>query len=127
MSGLQRKASTTQQFQRKEAPMNPFWESVRMTVCRKCIDGDNNGNCRLPGNERCMLEVHFSPLLEMLSEIRSHSMEPYVSALRTTICPQCEHMSADGSCHKRAKLECALDRYYPLIIEKVHSMKMYVE
>jgi len=107
--------------------MNPFWESVRMTVCRKCIDGDNNGNCRLPGNEHCILETHFSPLLEILSEIKSHSMEPYVNALRTNICSRCEYRSPDGSCQRREKLECALDRYYPLVIEKVQSMKMFVE
>ena len=107
--------------------MNPFWESVRMTVCRQCIDGDNNGNCRLPSNEQCILETRFSAIVEMLSEVKSHSMEPYVNALRNNICSQCGYRSADGSCHKREKFECALDRYFPLVIEKVHSMKMFVD
>lgn len=107
--------------------MNLYWESVRMTVCRKCIDGDNNGNCRLPGNEQCMLQAHFPSILEMLSEVKGHSMEPYVDALRSSVCSQCASRSADGTCQKREKLECALDRYYPLVIEKVHSMKMFAE
>lgn len=74
-----------------------------------------------------MLETHFSPVLEMLAELKSHSMEPYVNALRTTVCLRCEHASSDGSCRKRDHLECALDRYYPLVIEKVQSMKMFVD
>lgn len=107
--------------------MNPYWESVRMTVCRKCIDGDNNGNCRLPHDELCMLEQRFPTLLELLSDVKSHSMEPYVKILRNTVCSRCDEQSEDGSCEKRDKLECALDRYYPLVIEKVHSMKMFVD
>ena len=103
--------------------MNLYWESVRMTVCRKCIDGDNNGNCRLPGNEQCMLQIHFPSILEMLSDMKSHSMEPYVEALRTTVCNQCAYRSPDGSCQKRERLECALDRYYPLVIEVIESVR----
>ncbi len=54
-------------------------------------------------------------------------MEPYVEVLRTNVCSRCDFHSPDGSCEKRDKLECALDRYYPLVIEKVHSMKTFVD
>lgn len=107
--------------------MNPYWESVRMTVCRKCIDGDSKGNCRLPEHELCALREYFPALLETLSSVKGHALEPYVQALRTHICIQCSYQTPGGTCRRRETMECALDRYFPLIVEKVESMKTFVD
>ena len=107
--------------------MNPFWESVRMSVCRKCIDGDSKGNCRLPHDELCALREYFPALLESLSAVKSHSLEPYVETLRAHICTQCSYQTGSGTCRRRDTMECALDRYFPLIVEKVQAMKVFVE
>ncbi len=104
--------------------MNPLWEAVRLQVCRKCIDGDSHGNCRLPGGEFCALQSYFPGVVEVISRTKGSSITTYEEAIRSTICAQCSHRRADNSCKEREALECALDRYLPLIVEKIDSMKM---
>ena len=107
--------------------MNPLWEAVRLQVCRKCIDGDSHGNCRLPAEESCSLATYFPNVVELVSRVKSNSITSYVEALRSDICEHCSHRRPDNVCKKREDLECALDRYYPLIVEKIDSMKMFAE
>lgn len=46
--------------------MEQYWESMRGTVCRKCIDGDGMGNCRIPSGETCALETFFPEVVSMV-------------------------------------------------------------
>ncbi|MBI2620250.1 MAG: hypothetical protein HYW57_09225 [Ignavibacteriales bacterium] len=107
--------------------MNPIWESIRLSVCRQCIDGDSSGACRLPAGELCTLEVFFPSVLSTIASVPTWSVEKQIEAMRSTVCSQCPEQGQDGACQKRKALECALDRYYPLVLEKVHSMKTFVE
>lgn len=103
--------------------MNPIWESIRISVCRRCIDGDNSGACRLPEEEFCPLESYFPAVADVILgelgkpavDIRRH--------LHRRVCAQCS-MGSEKSCPKRDTLECALERYMPLVIEKVTAMNV---
>ncbi len=103
--------------------MDQRWDAVRHVVCRKCIDGDGRGNCLLPVDDSCALDKFFPTIAETILTVRSASYQSYVDALRTKICRSCDHQFADGVCRKRDTLECALDRYYPLVIDVVESMR----
>lgn len=106
--------------------MEMFWEALRLKVCRACLDGDGEGNCRLPVGETCALEVFLPELVEFVSTNPEASHETYVELLGKTICVYCDHQVSDGTCAKRQSLECALDRYYPTIIEIIGTVKTTV-
>lgn len=97
--------------------MDRYWESIREKVCRKCIDGDGKGNCRLQRHDSCALQEFHPAAFSLVAALEADSYDAYVQTLRARICFACEHQTADGVCRKRQSLECALDRYYPLIID----------
>ena len=96
--------------------MEQYWESIRGSVCRKCIDGDGTGNCRLPRGETCALITFFPEVVSMAGRLDADTFDEYLKAIRTNVCMQCENQSLEGTCAKRDAVECALDRYYPLVI-----------
>jgi hypothetical protein len=96
--------------------MNLMWESVRMGVCRKCIDGNGKGDCRLPSDELCPLETYFPIVTDMI--VTAGSPGGSMSALRTRVCGQCLYGSPIA-CRKRDTLDCALERHMPVVIERI--------
>jgi len=104
--------------------MEQDWGSIRQKVCRKCLDGDGKGGCRLPIDDSCALDKFFPEIVQAVSNVQSDSYQDYVNTLRANICAQCEHQFPDGECKKRDTLECALDRYLPVVIEIIESVKV---
>jgi hypothetical protein len=104
-----------------------YWEVIQNRVCRKCMDGDGKGNCRLPADEWCPVETFLPQLVSVVGSVTSDTYDAYVVALRNTVCTECEHQLPDGMCRKRHDLECALDRYYPMVIEAIEEIGVLVE
>ncbi len=107
-----------------EISMELNWEQIQDRVCRKCIDGDTRGGCRLPVDQMCSLKEFFSEIVRTVTSIHSESLQDYVDALRSHICRTCEHQYANGTCRKRDVLECALDRYFPIVVDIIESAKV---
>lgn len=104
--------------------INSYWELVQAKICHKCTEGDHQGNCRLPAGEQCSLKAFLPEIVTTIVNMRSASYQAYVNALRNNVCISCTSQRADGSCWKRDTLECVLDRYYPLVIEVIESVKV---
>jgi len=101
------------------------WKDVQQNVCRKCINGDGRGRCRLPVDEECVLQTNFKVIVETVASVNSPDYDSYVDELRSNVCTSCMHQDAKGNCWKRNRLDCALDRYYPLVIQIVeHQMSL---
>jgi hypothetical protein len=110
---------------RKEDPMlqDEYWQMVQSHICRRCVDGDGFGNCRLPKSEECSLK-HFLPdIIRTVTAVQADDIETYIALLRKNICANCEFQNTELVCQKRNRLECALDRYYPLVIQIVELVK----
>lgn len=102
-----------------------YWQAISLKICPRCIDGDGKGNCRLPAGEACSVKAFLPQIISAVDKVHSTSMETYISALRSYVCSFCEHQSLeDMNCKKRNHLECALDRYYPLVVETIESVKL---
>lgn len=101
--------------------MNPAWESIRISVCRRCIDGDKSGTCRLPAGEICPLESSFPIVVDVILAEKGRPADAIAATLRARVCSQCSVGSAHA-CRLRDTLECALERYLPQIIERISSM-----
>lgn len=99
------------------------WDSIQHRVCPKCIDGNRKGDCLLLAGETCALKESFNEIVSAVSGVRSDRYEDYVVAIRSGICANCVHQDADGVCRKRNHLECALDRYLPLVIDVIDAAR----
>lgn len=102
--------------------LDEYWKAVWQLVCRRCIDSDEYGNCRLDHDMECALKMHFPTIVNTVRGIQSDSMEPYVAALRANVCSICRYEASDDSCKVRNEVNCALDRYYPLVVQAIEDV-----
>lgn len=102
--------------------MDAAWNLIQSKVCRKCMDGDGKGHCRLPAGETCALKESLPAILRTVESVGWAPYEEYVRALRVNVCAQCKDQDAYGVCVKRNSLECALDRYYGLVIRVIDEI-----
>ncbi len=102
--------------------LQEVWVVLQEKICRRCIDGDGTGACRLPAGEECALRAYLPNIVTAIGRTPNGSLDMYVKALRDDVCSMCLHGETQGTCTKRKDLECALDRYYPLVIEIVETV-----
>jgi hypothetical protein len=103
-----------------------YWQEVKRRVCMKCIDGDGYGNCLIDPSIDCPLEVYFPKVIDTVFRVQSDRIDEYVEELRTAVCAECKYRTATGTCILRPNAECALDRYFPLIVQAVEEMNQPV-
>ena len=100
-----------------------YWPIIRERVCSGCIDAGPNAECRIGGRKECSIRRFFPQIVEIIRSVESPSIIPYEAHLRDRICSICTHHSAKGICLVRNDVECALDRYFPLIVEVVEEVR----
>ncbi|MEK7250470.1 MAG: hypothetical protein AAB209_08620 [Bacteroidota bacterium] len=98
-----------------------YWQALQSKICVKCLEGDGKGNCRIASDGECAIKLHFPKILEVINSVYSHSIVPYEEQLRKTVCTTCKNQSKLGDCLVREQVECALDRYFPLIVEVIED------
>lgn len=103
--------------------LDQYWQEMQNRICTKCVDGDGKGNCRLPAGDDCALKSFLPQLVMTIANVKSDSIDTYIGSLRRNVCILCEHQAADMTCRKRHDLECALDRYYPFVVEIVETVR----
>ena len=101
-----------------------YWDALREKVCLKCVDGDGKGNCLIAKGTDCALKVFLPQILEAVSSVQSSSMVPFEERLRSRICAHCIHQNPAGVCAVRDDVDCALDRYYPLIVQVIEETRL---
>ena len=102
--------------------LEEYWTAVRAKVCVNCIDSDGEGNCRLAGRQQCSVQLYFPQILKAVLSVKSTRMEPYVEALRGSVCVDCRYQSGNGQCALRQSLDCGLDRYFQLVVEAIEQV-----
>ena len=99
-----------------------YLREIQAIVCHKCIDSDGKGNCLLSRDTECAMKLFFPQIVEAVRSTYSTSMETYERALREKVCSVCAHQTHDGICSLRNDVECALDRYFPLLVQRIESL-----
>ncbi len=101
-----------------------YWRAVQNTVCKVCIDSDayGDGICRISEMSMCGVKEYFPKIVDIVLSVRSDNMDDYIISLRENICKDCRQ-TPDGICELRNSVECALDRYFPLIVQAIESVK----
>lgn len=98
-----------------------YWEALQSRICVKCLDGGGDGSCRLAGDGFCAMKLYLPAIVDAVNSVYSHSIIPYEEQLRKNVCSACVLQSADGRCSLREEVDCALDRYFPLIVEVIEE------
>jgi len=100
-----------------------YWNAVKGRICPKCVDGDGTGRCLVDPMIGCALQRQLPLIIATVTKVHSTQMVDYTSELRSVVCHACEHGASDGSCAVRADLACALDRYFPLVVDIVEELQ----
>jgi hypothetical protein len=99
-----------------------YMQAIRTKVCAKCIDGDGFGNCRVDPAIDCAIQKYLPLIVQAVGRVTSVDMDDYVRELRAITCAQCSHESVNGYCMLRKDVDCALDRYFPLVVEAIEEV-----
>ena len=108
-------------------PTNRYWNRISERICRKCIDGDRRGNCRLPAGEACALQKFLPEIVFAVANAQEPTYESTVQTLRRNVCILCDWQDAKGECRKRDTIECALDRYLPLVCDVIDEVRYTID
>jgi nucleotide-binding universal stress UspA family protein len=100
-----------------------YLQAIRQKVCTKCIDRTSSGLCAASTYEACAINRYLPEIIEIVLTTPGTGTEAGIARLRETICSVCHHQSPDGRCDLRDDVECALDRYFPLIVEAIQEVK----
>lgn len=101
-----------------------YEEAMMRHVCSQCIDFGEDGICHSQDPEGCAVFRYLPELVAIAQRLNEPKMEPYIHAVRETICVKCRAQSPTGECPLRGKLDCGLDRYLALVfdaIDEVHA------
>jgi len=101
-----------------------YWEALQAQVCRTCQDADAKGGCQISGGRECAIKMYLKEILDVVNSVYSPSMEPYEEALRTKVCAKCASQTSDAHCGLRQDSRCALDRYFPLIVQVIEETQL---
>ena len=103
--------------------IDQYWQEIQVKICPRCLDGDGTGACRLPVGEECALKSFLPQIVITVANAQSESIDGYVNLLRRNVCILCDHQGPDMVCKRRDDLECAIDRYYPLVVEIIETVR----
>jgi len=98
-----------------------YLQEIRQRVCSKCIDRTASGLCVASTFDACAINRYLPEIIDIVLADPADGYDATVNDLRARVCSACEQQSPDGRCGMRDDVECALDRYFPLVIEAIRE------
>ncbi|MBN1302333.1 MAG: hypothetical protein JW995_14040 [Melioribacteraceae bacterium] len=102
--------------------LSKYIEALRENVCAICVDSSEEGECTLTEKEVCAIEIYFSRILDIIHSDQADDIDLLTDRLRKEICEKCRASVGKDKCYLRDDANCALDRYFPLIVETVRKV-----
>ena len=114
---------TTMETQATKVPEGRrlYEEAIRARVCAKCIDFGEDGLCHSADPKGCAVFRFLPELVAIAERLDAPTIQPYVEAVRREICDKCSNRNLEGRCVVREALDCALDRYLPLVLDAIED------
>jgi hypothetical protein len=94
---------------------------VRRRVCAACKERTVESICGREEPGQCSLFALFPLVVEAIAATDSGNAQDYVDAIREHVCGVCIDQRLDGSCPERDSQACALDGYFPQVIEAIQE------
>lgn len=99
-----------------------YWQAVRDRVCTVCLDSDGHGNCRIDSSHECTIQKHLPLIVGVVNSAENGDMNACLRELRGTVCSRCRFQTVNGYCTARENIDCALDRYFPLVVGAIRGV-----
>lgn len=99
-----------------------FEEAIRQRVCTVCEDFGEDNHCHTRDEHGCAVKRFMGELVLIALQIYSKDIGPYQQAVREKICSICPNPDPEGHCLVRERMDCALDRYLPLVLDAVDDV-----
>lgn len=96
-------------------------KTLRSKICPNCVRRTRDGGCSLPADRPCSLFSNLEEIVAIVRETHSRRIDPYVESLRDRVCGACHSQDDHGRCPCRDQMDCALDTYYPLVVEEIEN------
>ncbi|MFQ5429039.1 MAG: hypothetical protein ACE5E1_01910 [Phycisphaerae bacterium] len=94
---------------------------LRERICPSCVRLTRQAACSLPKERPCSLFSNLDDVVRIVQETHSRQIDPYVDVLRDRVCAACHSEDEHGSCPRREDIDCALNTYYPLIVDTIEE------
>jgi hypothetical protein len=100
-----------------------YWDAIQRRACAVCLDAHDDGSCGLPRGRTCALPAQLPAIVTAILGVRSDRMDDYVAAIEATVCARCAEQDDKGRCSLRAKGDCGLYAYLPLVVDAIEEVK----
>lgn len=104
--------------------MEEYLKAIKEKVCTICVDSDESGQCKMTDEEFCAVELNIDKIVAAVNSVDSDRTEDYIEALHDYVCVSCKNETDAGNCKLRNDVNCALDRYFPHIVEVIKSVQL---
>jgi hypothetical protein len=101
---------------------NKYLEAIEKNICSVCVDSDDNGICSLTEKEICGVKHYFDNILEIVHNSNTDDTYELHAQLRDQICESCKTSIDKDHCNLRDDSNCALDRYFSVIVETIQKV-----
>jgi hypothetical protein len=99
-----------------------YRDAIRRRVCSVCLDGAEDGTCRLVGEPRCAIDQNLPQLVEAIYDVRAGRESGYAAAVEARVCRHCPRHDPEEGCSLRPDGSCALAAYLPLVVEAIEAV-----
>lgn len=100
-----------------------YWNAIQRRACAVCLDAADDGTCGLPRGRTCALPSQLPAIIEAILRVKSDRMDDYVAPIEAAVCARCPERDAHGRCGRRAKGECGLYTYLPLVVDAIEEVR----
>ena len=94
---------------------------IEQQICPICVFRGAGGECHVPDSRGCAILRNVEGAINVVKDIHSDKMDPYIDRLRDVICSECPNEDSDGICALRAHADCPLDDYFGLLVEIIEE------
>ncbi len=94
---------------------------LRASMCPSCTRYTADHRCSLPDDRECSLFRNLDKIVDIVRRTQSERVSDYELPLRESVCSACHHEDDHGCCPIRDDVDCALDAYFPMIIEAIEE------
>jgi len=100
-----------------------YWDAIQRRACAVCLDAHDDGACGLPRGRTCTLPSQLPTIVSTILGVQSDRMDDYVAAIEAAVCARCPERDTQGRCGLRARGECGLYTYLPLVVDAIEEVK----
>lgn len=106
-----------------EPPSHDYRAAIDQRIHAICLDRNLDPTAQASTEAGCRIERFLPELIRLASDMHSNNLIDYEDAVTERICPQCGNLDATGCCPIRARAECCLYRYLPLVLDAIESVQ----